>query len=115
MDDDAKESDTFRATLLYGIDEFHMLIAEGGRLHLNVLVYSTQERDQMVTYTDSFCFDARTKTVMFCPCSKLPCVRKCCYDGFVYNASLGRCVDTGHDDLGFWRPTFQVCQSLMQK
>jgi hypothetical protein len=101
-------NNNFRAVLFYDVDEFRLLVADGGRLHLDVVVYSTQGRSQMMTYNDSFCLDAATKMIVFCPCSKLPCVRKCCYDGFAYNASLGRCVDTGYDDIGFWTPNFQV-------
>jgi hypothetical protein len=101
-------NNNFRAVLFYDIGDFNLLVADGGRLHLEVHVYSTQTREQMVTYTDSFCLDATNRLVVFCPCSKLPCVRKCCYDGFAYNTSLSRCVDTGNHDTGFWRPSFQV-------
>jgi hypothetical protein len=58
------------------MEEFRLLITDSGSLHLYVLVYNTQKGDQMVAYTDSFCLDASNKIVVFCPCTKLPCVRK---------------------------------------
>jgi hypothetical protein len=98
--------------LFSNVDEFRLLVTDSGRLQLDALVYSTQKGDQMMTYTDSFCLDATNKIAVFCPCTKLPCVRKCCYDGYVYNVSVRQCVDTGYDDIGFWRPNFQVGNSL---
>ena len=103
--------DTCRSVLFADMEEFRLLVTDNGRLQLNVLVYSTQRDEQTMTYTDSFCFDATNKIVVFCPCTKLPCVRKCCYDGSIYNVSVRQCVDTGYDDVGFWRPNFQVGKS----
>jgi hypothetical protein len=37
------------------MEEFRLLVTDSGSLHLNVLLYSTQKRDQIMTYTDSFC------------------------------------------------------------
>jgi len=56
------------------MEEFRLLVTDSGRLQLDVLVYSTQKGDQMMTYTDSFCLDAKSKIVVFCPCTKLHCV-----------------------------------------
>jgi hypothetical protein len=43
---------------------------------------------------------------------QVPCVRKRCYDGYTYNASVRHCVDTGYDDNDFWKPNFEVDNRL---
>ena len=43
------------------MEEFRLLVTDSGRLQLDVLVYSTQKGDQMMTYTDSF-LDAKIKS-----------------------------------------------------
>jgi hypothetical protein len=41
------------------MEEIHLLLTDSGCLQLDVLVNSSQKGDQMMTYTDSFCLDAK--------------------------------------------------------
>lgn len=57
---------------------------------------------------EDVCFDSGLKgifTVVYCPCKKMACVRKCCPDQQLYDDTTESCVE--NKVLPRWRPTLE--------